>query len=370
MRKLLKSPDTYVLTCLIVIAITGILTFHSETPVYPTTPSTYSIIDHPRSDTAFGGVFFDPSYNTPYSDLKKQYDSLNMIKSRLEFKNSGPFSTAFLGVFGAAEDIPQFDKMLDDTALANFQKHVVDSLDQLTLLIGDATATQKDSLQKIYDRFRKQSQEEYNAAVEGARRKAPKLHYIMLGGYTLKDPESKFFVDNNTYNIAYQVKDSVKYRQSDSVVYYHYERKQVPVRYSSRSNAVLIPISKKQYSILRPFVIGGDIMMAIIWMFLYVFGSIVILINISRGKPFARKNITYLRVMTCLAILYASIKVFFPYLLRQIYSDLIPADFTLPAFGNLLQDAWQPIFTAITIFLLMKAFAKGYRLQQDNSLTI
>ena len=298
MRKILRAPEFYILLVLIGIAIIGIVTFRATTPLDPELHSVSTIMDPPHGDTAFGGAFFDPWTDGPsgYYKHKKQYDSLYWIKSGIDYKNNGPLGSSFSGVIGAAEDIPANRDFFDDTTDEQHLQRVVDSLDQFTILISEASGKTRDSLKKAFEDFRKNSTEHLNSGTGRRREELPKLHYITLRGYKYKDPGTRFFVDQNTYNLAYVVWDSTKPGKYDSSRYGHYERKQISVRYLSKSDDVLIPISERQFLILSPVILGGNIVMAICWILIFGFGAIYILFNISRGKPFANRNIWYLEL--------------------------------------------------------------------------
>lgn len=370
MRKILRSAEFYVLTILIGYAIFIALTFPTNANPSPEIVSVSTITNLPSDDTAYGGAFFRPSDHINNPIFQKQYDSLNNLKTRIDYKNDRLLASSFFGCLGAAEDIPEEDHQLLDETQSRIRKLIVDSLDRLTVMIGEANGKSRDSLQKIQDAYQKKSIEDLNSSEIQSREQLPRLYYIGLRGYKLKEKESKFFIDNNSYNIAYIKYDSVRRGKYGSSTVAHYERTQIPVRYATRSEDVLIPISERQHAILNPILLGSGILFVIASIMIFAFGSVVVLFNISKGKPFALKNILYLKLMAYTAIIIASLKIFSSYLLHQIYSDLIPGDLVLPGFLDTLRNSWKAIFTAVALYLLMKAFTKGNKLQQDNSLTI
>jgi len=76
--------------------------------------------------------------------------------------------------------------------------------------------------------------------------------------------------------------------------------------------------------------------------------------------------------MSIVLFIITLLTIFMPYVFRLFYQKIIPEEFTLT-----LPSLWQSVFNnlymlliAIALFIIGKAFQKGYKLQQEQDLTI
>lgn len=190
--------------------------------------------------------------------------------------------------------------------------------------------------------------------------------YISLYGYHLKDPSSDFFINNGTYNLAV-VKWLTRTGDHREGIY---ERKQIPVRFNKSKDTILIPMSRAQYNVLSPIVSLLPLLLIGIFFYFLVGLPAVVLINISKGKAFSEKNIAMLNTSTMAMLVYTLVAIFIPYIIRLAFQSRIPGDFTQVSFADAIFDNLGNIIVCIAFFLITKAFKRGYKLQEDQDLTI
>lgn len=194
-------------------------------------------------------------------------------------------------------------------------------------------------------------------------------HYLSLGGYDLA-PQSEFYVQNGNYHLKYVVWDSSTKKAGNTYRNGHYDRKQIPVRYSTQNKTILIPISKKQFSIVYNTVETTLIITLLISIFVYLGLPVQILINISKGRPFDRRNIRYFKWMSYVLFAQILIGLTLPYIVGYVFRHQIPPDFERMSFFFSLLDKIYPLSIATALFIIGKAFQRGYNLQQEQNLTI
>ena len=195
------------------------------------------------------------------------------------------------------------------------------------------------------------------------------LYYISLGGYKLPE-HSFFFVQNGSYNIGYVAWDSVQQFRDRPVRMGHHERKQIPVRFNSEDGYVLVPISKKQYDSLHTGLQAIYVSFSLVLLFFFLGLPSQVLINISKGKAFELKNIRYLNWMAIGLLVYALLAISMPYLIGFYFNNEIPPDFTRAPFRQIILEQFWTFFGAAAFFTIAKAFKRGYKLQQEQDLTI
>ncbi len=328
----------------------------------------------PTDDTSFGGLFAQPQINDslPHYEYKKIEDSLQRIKNAAEFENnSNPEGGQSIGSFGVYNIRKDIGKRFKNPVEINPEfRTTIDSLDQLYLKL--AKLKNQDSakaLQKEIDETRWLSTKKLNANSLKEEIPAEKLYFIGVGGYST-DYDTKFFIQNGTYNLAYVVWDSVKKRTYDSTKTGHYERKQIDVRYSEKDKIVLIPISKKSYNILNTLLNIAFFLLIFYSILVLLILPFLLLVAISRGHAFTAGNIKALKIISFSLFLFTLIKLCAPYIIRFFFRKKIPAEMELTPFTQLVSNNMSLIFSFIAVFLLMKAFKKGYKLQQEQDLTV
>jgi hypothetical protein len=186
----------------------------------------------------------------------------------------------------------------------------------------------------------------------------------------IENHQTEFFILNDTYNLQYVVWDSAHKDGADSVKWGHWELRKIPVRYGSEKKAVLIPITKKRYEFIDSVLKWGSWILMFLFFYFFIGLPIQILVNISRGKAFISKNIRRLKLMALIMGIYALVNTAGPYILGFFYLNTIPKEFSLRPFWQVLIEGFYLFLISIGIYIIALAFQRGYKLQQENSLTI
>jgi hypothetical protein len=327
-------------------------------------------------------TLFDESYYFPYSDsvphylYKKAEDSINQIQKQKErYSNTiavDGFTFSSIGVKKLDNDwysyTNQISQQMDSTELALQAQY--DSVATLLILAkskrdGVEISLLSDSIAAINKAINKQHIKLYNQQ----NGKKTEQYFLALSGYTLA-PISRFMVKNERYYIKYVVWQQGKNFENRQSNNGHYEIKEIKTRFSSPDKTVLIPISKVKYKVIyfTLQILGFLFFLFAIQVFLIM--PVKIGLNISKGKAFIPANIKMLRLIAAafaIAYLFGFLIVYAP---RFIYRDVIPPDFIPESFLSAFVNNLYYLFIAIAIWLLAKAFEKGYNLQQEQSLTI
>ncbi|HEX6334511.1 MAG TPA: DUF2975 domain-containing protein [Flavisolibacter sp.] len=331
-------------------------------------------IDMPNSDTAFGGLFYahyiDDSL--PYYRYRRIDDSIKRIKDAISLNNRSMGSGTSIGPVAVMEITAYKPFWWENTAAKDpVMKSLQDSADMLDKAI--AATENHDSLENIKQLLgdvRWRINVHSNQKLRDEHHYAEKQYYLGLNGYTPRDQHTQFFLDENGFNLAYVVWDSVHRRTFDSTVYGHYERKKIPVRYAAAERRILIPITKQQHRYAALALEWGWFPLLFLGIYLFIGLPLQIVLNISKGRAFTIKNIHRFRLMSVASLVYALLGTFLPYVLRLIFQDLIPHELELVSFSRNLFSQISTYFMALVLYLISLAFQKGYSLQQDNSLTI
>jgi len=290
-----------------------------------------SSVTLPESDTAFGGLFYTPYINDslPHNQYKKIEDSLKRVKDILEYENKSVGSGRSIGFFGVSE-IQNSSQIFTPATRAEdrVSKLMQDSMtnyltEAMHLNKADSFAKVKKA-EEILWRLNVQTNKFNDSIMESS----SKNYYVSLKAYRL-DYETKFFIQNGTFNLAYVKWDSVIRRTYDSTRVGHYERKTIPIRYTTTEQVVLIPISKNQH---RWISVGISILQVIsIFLLAYFFVGfpIQILISISRGEAFSKENISRLNILFIFLVAYSFILTIAPFALHFFFRKVIPSDFHL-----------------------------------------
>jgi len=331
-----------------------------------------STIELPQSDTAFGGIFYTPRFNDslPQYIYKRMEDSVNKVKAELELENRSVGDGMGIGLFGVyAMDRPEkytYKEWLIKESLARLDNATIAAYQRI-----DAT-TNKDSIEKIKTQLRDSLayiKRHYEKRIALAGRGKDQYYYIGFDGYRL-DRESKFFIQNETYNLAYVKWDTAKKNANSNWKHGHYERKQIGVRYSAENKRVLVPVTKHQYEALRSlfYLLWFVFLVGALYFFLGI--PVQVLLNISRGQAFDENNVRYLNMIARLFFVLGLFCLFGPYILDLFLRIIIPADFKRPP---VLEGIWTVIWLfvlSIAVFITGKAFKKGNTMQKEQDLTI
>ena len=351
-----------------------VLTFHFRPEIRNWRDSkSWSWPDH--SDTAFGGIFMldqiDP--NQLNSQLAHAEDSIRQIREELKAKHNS--KGAIMGGyedFGFAVILRNRNSQELTRKIENLpsQKRLHDSV---SALIKDLNASDSFSsaaetrLHELADRQSAMFKMLMDSALKTEQQDVD-LHFLAMGNYSL-DPDSKFFIRNKTYNLAYLKWDTIV-RNGDTSISGHYLSKPLAVRYIPDRKKILIPVSKSGYDFWRVAIPVLGLLLAMCMAYVYIGLPIHILLSISSGYAFTEKNIRALHTITLVLVIHATLTIFLPYIIRAFYSRLIPRDFELPSLGNRIMDHVYMLLIAVVLLAIARAFKKGYRLQQEIELTV
>jgi hypothetical protein len=192
-----------------------------------------------------------------------------------------------------------------------------------------------------------------------------KDYNLSLPFYSVEPGFSTEFQDGKSY-LRYPVWDK---QTGNASATGHSATKEISVSYMPETNEILVPISEKKFFILRNIFLG--ILFCFYFVMLYVIIGIPVnfLRNISRGKVFTQKNIRNLQVTASVLLGYFLLRMLAPYVVGLIYSSKIPSGFSI-SFSNLFWENCKTGLTGLIVLLIARAFAKGYKLQQEQDLTI
>ncbi len=334
-------------------------------------------IDIPSGDTAFGGVFYNPHPNDslPYFLYRKQEDSLKQIKQEKDLINRGVTGSGmswwFVGVHQVKKQWHQYsqEKRLEDQLM----KRVSDS--SILLYNKRSSTNNADSI-----RFYKELEEDMlhrlnvmlnthgnsDTSLEGEDKH---LYYFELKNYEL-DFDSKFYLKDSNYYLAYVVWDTAIKEKYKIEKRGHYESMELPFRYSSDNKALMYPISKHQYkNLFLSLQLVGLLQLCFIAYFIVGLPCQIIW-NISRGRAFTQKNYRRLKMIGLIIILSAFISHLTPYIVNCFLANSIPKQFKMSPFLDSVFSYLLYYFIGVAVFVLGLAFQRGYNLQQEQNLTI
>ena len=330
----------------------------------------------PEEDTAFGGLFFHPYVDDslPHYQYQRLQDSFMQKKQAIELNNRSIGGGKEFGAIGIYEIKKDWKASLsrnidNDDPLLKLMHDSLTSLGEDMLVIQN-----KDSLsaiEKLQGEVLWRINVRSNEIIKREEQTDENMYYFALNGYSFKDHNTKFFIDNNnSYNLAYVVWDSVERRTFDSTKVGHYERKQIAVRYSTDDKRILVPITKSRYNFYNTAVDLFTYIFIFLFFYFFVGLPLQIIVNISKGEPFHKKNIYRFKLMAWALFIYTLLALIIPYVLKFIYRDVIPSEFVLDPFIYHLQSRVYLFLIAIGLFVVGKAFERGHRIQKENALTI
>lgn len=210
--------------------------------------------------------------------------------------------------------------------------------------------------------------DECDSCIDANEKDTRRKHFISLNGFALK-PGASFLIDKNDYIIERFVAEKKK---ADGEIG-HTEQKKVNVRlgadHRKKGLTLLIPVSYRVFSWIEilMYIFFVIAIIAGIWIFIRL--PVLVLINIANGKPFVKKNISYLTCIGWGIIGSCLLMVILPGLIQLLLSSLISNEIYYPFWSHLFDYRWG-IFLGIAVLMLARAFKQGYKLQQEQDLTI
>jgi hypothetical protein len=191
------------------------------------------------------------------------------------------------------------------------------------------------------------------------------LCYLALAGYKISNG-SAFYLEGNKYMVTFHQ------RGTDSV--FRYQAKEIPVRYvkpvtgfrNSQAGYVLVPITERAYNILDTGTMVVNILVGVLVLYFAFFRSLQIIWRISNGRAFSYQNTRHVLVAGRVFMALAIAPLFLQLVFYCVFSKQIPAEIR-PAFSQVLWENKIYFIIGFIMLLLAKAFAKGHRLQKENS---
>jgi hypothetical protein len=189
-------------------------------------------------------------------------------------------------------------------------------------------------------------------------------YYLVLAGYKLNENIS-FFIDSNRWYIKYVVWNFISEDKKSRSGYY--AKKRVPFRFSRDDNSLLIPITKTEFYIVAPLVLLIGFAILYLSIYLIIGLPIRILRRISKGRPFCQENIDDLHfeaaAFIALPFLMLLVQALLYLCFRRYMLSEVAFDFDFSALF------WS-ILVGVIVLIIARAFNKGYKLQEEQALTI
>jgi len=194
-------------------------------------------------------------------------------------------------------------------------------------------------------------------------------YFVALPNYIIKQNAS-YYIEKDKYYLDYFVPDSLS---AGGVSLGHHEKKEIKVRYavgdSDEGGTVLIPVSKQVYNFYRFLTNAVFVLLIIVGIVVVCIFPFSVLVNIAYGAPFAKSNIRKLSIIGWSLLTIPIINSIIPLIIGFFLRNKIPDQFYFPA-QLAFMDSKTWLIAAVAILLFASAFKQGYKLQQEQDLTI
>ncbi|MBK8088212.1 MAG: DUF2975 domain-containing protein [Chitinophagaceae bacterium] len=310
MRKLLVHPIAILIT-LMFLAYFALIFFSFSSSV--SNDGGYDSFEYSPNDTSFGGLLYQPELNDSLPHFQYQHikDSLTNLNEQRIQKNETFISSWRTGDIGVG---------------------------------------------KIDDLFLKESDKSLS-------------YYLTLREFEL-ERDVKFFIEGNQYKLMYVAWDTLSKKGEPLRRLGTYKSLTIPIRYSAKEREIYIPITKTQYFVASVTMSIAAFLLLVLSLFVMFGYPIQFLVRISKGKAFTEKNINGLKAITVLMFVYLIFSILLPFLIRFIFSKFIHPLFKPLSVYQLLSDKIVILFVLTIVFAIYLAFKKGYKLQQEQELTV
>jgi hypothetical protein len=144
---------------------------------------------------------------------------------------------------------------------------------------------------------------------------------------------------------------------------------EIKVAYLPASSTVLVPVSENFYKIASVVLLVVLMLWGIFAFFVAIILPINLLVNISKGKVFTKRNIRSLYLLAYTTFAYIIIQLVAPYIVCLFFLKKIPSELSI-SFSAIFNDEVSDLIIGIILLAIASAFAKGYKLQQEQDLTI
>ncbi len=92
--------------------------------------------------------------------------------------------------------------------------------------------------------------------------------------------------------------------------------------------------------------------------------------SVSTGKAFTGRNIRDMKIIYLFLLIIGLLKSVYPYLKEWFFSDYIKGNYIATEGTNSFISALPLLLSGVAVFLICKAFQKGYKLQQEEDFTV
>ena len=177
--------------------------------------------------------------------------------------------------------------------------------------------------------------------------------------------QKHFIAQNNKYYLKYVVKDSVNGRD----FYGHYIYREIPVKYVEKYKTLLMPVTFKNYSTACVLLNILRNVFTLCSFYFFLILPIKVILSISKGTPFDYKNIRRLSFIAYFLLLFPFLLSAIKLIIHQMFLQKIPKEFTFHL--QLYFDSYFNFMLAgVVVFIIARAFKRGYNLQKEQELTI
>jgi hypothetical protein len=202
-------------------------------------------------------------------------------------------------------------------------------------------------------------------------------YFIGLAGYRLADMRY-YFRDNNTNFIIPSTRESTpsndsllkRFRFYDRIAAMRFENMySVPFRYDYWNEIMLIPVDKKTYS---TFGIIYSVFTLMVLVYVFILTFIIpfrIISNIALGKAFHIKTIKLVDFLAYNFLLYPFVVFIYRCIVHLLASKYITPDLKFTGLSELMRSGLI-VYIGLLLLALGVALKKGYKLQQEQDLTI
>lgn len=193
-----------------------------------------------------------------------------------------------------------------------------------------------------------------------------KHSFLVMAGYRLS-PHSAFFLQDDKFFVKSAKITMIKKDLATST----YSVREIPVRYadaieSESSGFIMIPIKNSIYNVFNILIPVFGILIFLVSLYYVIIRPMQTLLNVGNGNVFGSTNTRNLRVagwwLMGIALMPGLIlTIFYLFITKKISPEI---QF---AFPDVFFDNKALILAAIIFLIVARAFAKGDRLQENNS---
>jgi DUF2975 family protein len=268
------------------------------------------------------------------------------------------------------ERILNDSKIKSTQTLPKFYQTLIDSIEQVNrymtwrlTTVGNSLTTPLIGISKI------EECDTCNSFRSSLKSPGKSKYFVALPNYTIRQNAS-YYIEKDKYYVDYFVPDSAS---SVEVSVGHYENKEIKIRYavgdSDQGGTILIPVSKNAYHFYHVLTLIMMAVLIIVGVFIVLVFPFSILLNIAYGEPFKRSNIRNLSLLGWFLLAVPIVSSIIPLIIGFFLRNDIPDQFYFP-FGVVLMESKTWLIAGLAVLLLASAFKQGYKLQQDQDLTI